>query len=166
MTDKIRCFHTRTQKSFKKLNILRLDLENDTYMLFKDIKECDACSYIGEDEIDTYLEYTYFEAIKELAKNSSFDEIKRIIEENDNFFKKECLYTRISNNEDEEGFYLVDTLEFDHILKTYKYGKEQPDWVTDGYTELGEEIYYTYVSKQLFEIILLGLKQKGYKKDT
>ena len=73
----------------------------------------------------------------------------------------EMFYTdSIVQNKEEN---LVDQVSIDVVNKRYLVD-ESADWlVTDGCDEEGVEICSTYVSREIFDIILQGLKLKGYK---
>ena len=69
----------------------------------------------------------------------------------------EMFYTDSKNDE-----YLVDQVSIDVKNKRYMLEIDANDMVTDGYDELGNEIRSTYVIREVFDIIISGLKQKNY----
>ena len=102
----IRIYFTRALKTRTKIDIIRLDLENENFMLFKDVKETDTDGILGEDDcFDSYIERYGFDDISSLAQSGNFKEIKRIIKENDEAFEPERVYTNSKEDED-----LVDLL--------------------------------------------------------
>ena len=58
---------------------------------------------------------------------------------------------------------LVDYLAIDVVNKEYVLYQNAFDAITDGEDEFGNEIYSTYVSREIFDIILQGVKSNGYK---
>ncbi len=155
----IRIYFTRALKTRTKIDIIRLDLENENFMLFKDVKETDTDGILGEDDcFDSYIERYGFDDISSLAQSGNFKEIKRIIKENDEAFEPERVYTNSKEDED-----LVDLLTVFISKKEYTHKTNQKDFATDGYTELGTEWAASYASRELFDIILSGLTKEGYK---
>ena len=73
----------------------------------------------------------------------------------------EMFYTDAKNQNQEEG--LVDQISIDTVNKTYILDEEALDMNTDGWDEEGNEINSVYVSREIYDIILQGLKLKGYK---
>ncbi len=73
----------------------------------------------------------------------------------------EMFYTESEIQNKEED--LVDQLSIDAVNKIFLLYKSVSDMVTDGYDDEGAEIYSTYISREIFDIILQGLKSKGYK---
>ena len=69
--------------------------------------------------------------------------------------------SKIQNKEKD----LVDQVSIDVVNKRYLVDESVDLLVTDGCDEEGTEIYSTYVSKEIFDIILQGLKLKGYKEN-
>ena len=65
-----------------------------------------------------------------------------------------------AKEQNEEGF--VDQISIDVINKVYSLGEKVDIADTDGEDEDGNEIYSFYVSRGVFDIILEGLKAKGY----
>ena len=63
----------------------------------------------------------------------------------------------------ERNWDLVNQISIDEKNKRYVLDIDAPDLVTDGYDEEGEEIYSYPVSRLVFDIILNGLKEKGFK---
>ena len=72
----------------------------------------------------------------------------------------EMFYTKSKIQNKEEN--LVDQVSIDVVNKRYLVD-ESADWlVTDGYDDEGAEICSTYVSREVFDIILQGLKLNNY----
>lgn len=69
----------------------------------------------------------------------------------------EMFYTDSLVNED-----LVDQLSVDVANKRYVLDVGAEIWATDGYDEDDDEICSNYVSRFVFNIIVEGLKQKGF----
>ena len=73
----------------------------------------------------------------------------------------EMFYTDAKRQNKEES--LVDQISIDVINKVYVLYEEADFVDTDGWDEEGNEIYSAYVSKEIFNIILQGLKSNGYR---
>ena len=73
----------------------------------------------------------------------------------------ELFYTDAKYQNKEES--LVDQISIDVVNKVYILEEEATDMITDGYDDEDNEIYSAYVSREIFDIILQGLKSKGYK---
>ena len=73
----------------------------------------------------------------------------------------ELFYTDAKYQNKEES--LVDQISIDVVNKVYILEEEAPDMITDGYDDEDNEIYSAYVSREIFDIIIQGLKSKGYK---
>ena len=67
--------------------------------------------------------------------------------------------SKIQNKEED----LVDQVSIDVVNKRYLVDESADLLVTDGCDEEGTEFYSTYVSREIFDIILQGLKLNGYK---
>lgn len=73
--------------------------------------------------------------------------------------KWEMFYTRSKNDED-----LVDQISIDARNKRYVLDIDAPDMVTDGYDENDEPIESSYVSRLVYDIIVEGVKAKGFSR--
>ena len=73
----------------------------------------------------------------------------------------EMFYTESKMQNKEED--LVDQISFDAVNKVFLLYESVSIMVTDGYDEKGTEIYSIYVSREIFDIILQGLKSNGYR---
>ena len=73
----------------------------------------------------------------------------------------EMFYTDAKVQDDDES--LVDQVSIDVVNKRYLVDESVDLLVTDGCDEEGVEICSTYVSREIFDIILQGLKLNGYK---
>ena len=71
----------------------------------------------------------------------------------------------VVNYEDEYGEEYVDLLKIKFDTKTYVIYKDVPSFQLGGEDENGEEIYETFIEKTVFEILIEGLKQKGYTEE-
>ena len=58
---------------------------------------------------------------------------------------------------------LVNVIFIDVFNKVYVFDQEITDANIDGFDEFDNEIYSIYVSREVFDILLQGLKVKGYK---
>ena len=74
--------------------------------------------------------------------------------------KWERFYTETKNQNKEETF--VDQISIDVINKVYLLHEQVDDAEIGGEDEQGNDIYPFYVSREVFDIILEGLKAKGY----
>lgn len=70
----------------------------------------------------------------------------------------EMFYT--TSKKDEER---VDQVSIDVANKRYVLEINAKDEVTDGYDEFGEEINSVFVSRFVFDLIINGLKNSGFK---
>ncbi len=73
----------------------------------------------------------------------------------------ERFYTDAKTQNKEESF--VDQISIDVINKVYVLYEQVDYEAIDGEDEKGNEIYSFYISREVFNIILKGLKSKGYK---
>ena len=73
----------------------------------------------------------------------------------------EMFYTDAINATEDNN--LVDQISIDKVNKRYVLDIDAADLVTDGYDEAGDAINSTYVSRLVFDIIVEGLKQHGFK---
>ncbi len=74
--------------------------------------------------------------------------------------KWEMFYTESKKQNKED---LVDQISIDAVNKVFVLYESVSDMVTDGYDEYGNEINSIYVSREIFDIILQGLKSNGYR---
>lgn len=65
-----------------------------------------------------------------------------------------------------EDNYLVDQISIDKANKRYVIDIGETYSVTDGYDEAGDPVDSTHVSRLVFDIIVEGLKQRGFKSVT
>lgn len=65
-----------------------------------------------------------------------------------------------------EDGYLVDQVSIDEVNKRYILDINAIDLITDGVDEKGNEINSLYVSRLVFDIIIAGLEQRGFKRAT
>lgn len=65
-----------------------------------------------------------------------------------------------------EDSYLVDQISIDRVNKRYVIDIGASDLATDGYDEAGDPVNSTHVSRLVFDIIVEGLKQRGFKSVT
>lgn len=132
----------------------------------------------GARAYNLYLNVPYYYGVNEFcgydeAKQISSASLKRKIEnlEAMGYTKKEhynladydpdkweLFYTENEHNDE-----LVDQIEIDQKGKTYKLLINAPDLVTDGYDEYFRYIESSYVSKEVFNIIVNGIKLAGFK---
>lgn len=73
----------------------------------------------------------------------------------------EMFYTESKLKNKEED--LVDQISIDSVNKVYIFYQDADYLITDGYDEYDNPICSSYVSREIFDIILNGLKLKGYK---
>ena len=73
----------------------------------------------------------------------------------------ENFYSETKQPNQEEDF--VDQISIDVINKVYVLYEHIDDAVIGGEDEEGNEISLFYVSREVFDVILEGLKSKGYK---
>ena len=73
----------------------------------------------------------------------------------------EMFYTH-SNKSSEEDC-LVDQISIDKVNKRYIFDIDANDIVTDGYDSEMNEINSIYVSRLVFDIIVQGIKECGFK---
>ena len=72
--------------------------------------------------------------------------------------ESEKFYTDSKNKKED----LVDQISIDVLNKEYVLDLEVPISITDGYDEDGNEIYAIYISREVFDILLQGLKLNNY----
>lgn len=72
----------------------------------------------------------------------------------------ERFYTDTKGQNGEEE--LVDQISIDVVNKVYVLCQGFSDEITDGEDEFGNEICSIYVSREIFDILLQGIKEKGY----
>lgn len=60
---------------------------------------------------------------------------------------------------------LVDQIFIDVVNKVYLFYQEVNDYMIDGYDEFDNELCSIYVSTEVIDIILQGLKASGYKQE-
>ncbi len=70
----------------------------------------------------------------------------------------EMFYTHSKNNED-----LVDQISINTKKKRFILDIDISNLATDGYDDADDPIDSIYISREMFEIIVLGIKQKNYK---
>ncbi len=75
--------------------------------------------------------------------------------------KCEIFYTNSSETTEEER--LVDQISIDKDSKEYLLQKNEDERITDGCLPGGYEINSIYVSRFIFDIIVEGVKQSGFK---
>ena len=73
----------------------------------------------------------------------------------------EMFYTDSHKSSKEE--YLVDQISIDKVNKRYIFDIDADDRVTDGYDYKMNEINSIYVSRLVFDIIVQGIKERGFK---
>ena len=73
----------------------------------------------------------------------------------------EMFYTDSHKSSEEE--YLVDQISIDKVNKRYILDIDADDLVTDGYDSYMNEINSMYVSRFIFDIIVQGIKERGFK---
>ena len=73
----------------------------------------------------------------------------------------ELFYTDAKGTSTEDD--LVDQVEIDVVNKRYDFYEDASYLVTDGYCDDGEPIESTYVSREVFDMLLDALKRNGYK---
>lgn len=71
----------------------------------------------------------------------------------------ELFYTTSEKDED----YLVNQICIDAVNKRYILETDVSCYVTDGFDECGNEIFSTYVSKEVFDILVKSVKENGFK---
>ena len=69
----------------------------------------------------------------------------------------ERFYADSINNDD-----LIDLIVVDTENKRYALHLNQKDAITDGEDEFGNEIFSTYVSRSILDIIIEGVKEKDF----
>ena len=117
-----------------------------------------------------YLSYKDYDInlYGETPKHLTRDEFDKLL----NTYKKEEIYDLSNYNPDErESFYrdshhlddCVDLIEINASKKEYILLYDIDERCTDGYDVIGNEIFPTYVSSGVFEVVLAGLKASGYK---
>lgn len=77
--------------------------------------------------------------------------------------KWEIFYTDSLNSDFENDEELVDQILIDSLNKRYILNKDADILVTDSIDEFGNEDYSMYISRFMFDLILEGLKNKGFK---
>lgn len=82
-----------------------------------------------------------------------------------NFNKWEMFYTVVKKPRGDSRW-IVDQIRIDDANKRYILELGKPDDVTDGLDCYGHEIYSTGVSRIVFDIILNGVREKGFKECT
>lgn len=70
----------------------------------------------------------------------------------------EMFYTHVKRNED-----LIDLLYIDRTAKWYIFGENLSWLASDGVDDEREEYSATYISRLVFDIIVKGLQENGYK---
>lgn len=70
-------------------------------------------------------------------------------------------YTDSHKSLEEE--FLVDQISIDKVNKRYILDIDAYDLVTDGYDTENNQVNSTYVSRFIFDIIVEGVKQSGFK---
>ena len=73
----------------------------------------------------------------------------------------EMFYTDSHKSSKEK--YLVDQISIDKVNKRYILDIDANDLVTDGYDSEMNEINSNYVSRLVFDIIVQGIKERGFK---
>ena len=73
----------------------------------------------------------------------------------------ELFYTHAKGVKEEDN--LVDQVSIDTVNKRYVLDEGVSDMLTDGYDEENEPIYSTYVSREVFAMLVDALKRNGYK---
>ena len=73
----------------------------------------------------------------------------------------EMFYTDSHKSLEEER--LVDQISIDKVNKRYILDIDAYDLVTDGYDAENNQVNSTYVSRFIFDIIVEGVKQSGFK---
>lgn len=73
----------------------------------------------------------------------------------------EMFYTDSHKSLEEE--FLVDQISIDKVNKRYILDIDAYDLVTDGYDAENNQVNSTYVSRFIFDIIVEGVKQSGFK---
>ena len=71
----------------------------------------------------------------------------------------ERFYTNSKGQKD-----LVDQIEIYKTKKEYVLLLKQPDYITDGQDEFGEDIASIYVSRFIFDVIVKGVKENNFFK--
>ena len=72
--------------------------------------------------------------------------------------ESEKFYTDSKNKKED----LVDQISIDVLNKEYVLDLEEPISITDGEDEDGNEIYAIYINREVFDILLQGLKLNNY----
>ena len=73
----------------------------------------------------------------------------------------EMIHTGSHKSSEEE--YLVDQISIDKVNKRYILDIDANDSLTDGYDGEMNEIISMYVSRFIFDIIVQGIKERGFK---
>ena len=73
----------------------------------------------------------------------------------------EMFHTGSHKSSEEE--YLVDQISIDKVNKRYILDIDANDLVTDGYDGEMNEVNSMYVSRFIFDIIVQGIKERGFK---
>ena len=72
----------------------------------------------------------------------------------------EMFYTNSHKSSEED---LVDQISIDKVNKRYILDIDADDLVTDGYDDEMNEVNSLYVSRFIFDIIVQGIKERGFK---
>ena len=75
-----------------------------------------------------------------------------------NYEEWELFYTNSDKDDDYVNQICIDVARKRYILEL-----DADHRVTDGFDEFGNEIYSYYVSKEIFNIIVNGVKESGFK---
>ena len=141
-------FYTESKSSG--YDILHLNRSGKTYSLYLSYKDYDVNLYgkfaehLARDEFDNLLNsYRKYEVYD--LSNYDPDNYER--------FYRDSTYSEFD----------VDLIEINVPKKEYivSYGVDEME--TDGYDLIGNEIYSTYVSSGVFNVIISGLKARGFK---
>lgn len=154
-------------KSGRGFDVLMYHENNKFYDLYYNVQ---SMSYLDNLERElVYLEMADFENKIECLKKSRY-KMDACIDAFDYDPNRWCrFYTNSVNNDDnsdgdDDDYYeYVDQIEIDLKRKEYVLYLNEDDRITDGYDMFDNEIYSTYLERDIFDLILEGVKSKGYK---
>ena len=150
-------------------DVLMCHENNKVYDLYYNVQ---SKSYLDNLWCDlVYLEMTDFENKIESLNKSRYkmDDCIDAFDYNPNRWT--CFYTDsvVDDNIDDEycdedDYYkYVDQIEIDLERKEYILYLNADDRITDGYDMFNNDMFSTYIEREIFDLIVEGVKSKGYK---
>ena len=153
-------FYSQNYNDERLIDVIILDLEKKEHIYLEKTTQRKASREI-ENHVEFCVQIESFglDNLNKLASENNFEEIARILKDNDEFSEWEEFYTDSQENSE-----LVDFIAINSFCKSYHIFLNAKDDITEGYTELGMESSACYVSRDVFDIILKGVEAKGYEK--